>query len=197
MGFGLICAGYLTLLFLRIIPAELFGFAVIAKGLGKLKGYNSFFLAALYSAYTLVGFSLADAVIWVLKIAGVLPDVLWLESLLSYLHLFLLIPFHIFLFRGLSTLSAELGYDKGVKRSTLGMSVMAVYCFVTILSLVGIPYFGAAGMLMYIVNIFATEFAVHSCYRAITTDEAEKKEEEKIKKFEKQFQRKKNDNTKK
>ncbi len=189
MGFGLICAGLLTLLFLRIIPAELVGFAAISKGLGMLKGYNSFFRAALYSSYALIAFSAVDAVIWVLKIAGVMQDILWLESLLSYLHLFLLIPFQMFLFRGLSALSKELGYDKGVKRSSLALAVMGAFCLVTVLSLAGISVFGTAGMLMELANIAFCEFAVYTCYKGITTDEAEKREEEKIEKFQKQFSR--------
>ena len=191
MGFGLICAGLLTLLFMRIIPAELVGFAVIVKGLGMLKGYNSFFRAALYSAYALLTFSAVDAVIWVLKIAGVMPDIMLLESILSYLHILMLITFQMFLFRALSTLSRELGYDKGVKRSSLALAVMAVFCLVTVLSLAGISVFGAAGLLMYLVNIAFCIFAVYTCYKGITTDEAEKKEEAKIEKFQKQFSRKK------
>ncbi len=195
MGFGLICAGYTTLLFLRTIPAELIGFFVIARGLGKLSGYNVYFKAALYATYAILAFSAVDAVIWTLGISGVIPKESIINNIMSYIHILLLLPFHLFLFRALRTISESLGYGKGARRSVFAMSVLSVYYVIYILSLLRVPLLGSylvlTEFLLYIVCIFVTLSAVYTCYRAITTDEAEKREEEKIEKYEKQFGRNK------
>lgn len=194
MGFGLICAGYTTLFFLRTIPAELIGFFVIARGLRKLSGYNVFFKAALYVAYALLAFSAVDAVVWTLGMAGVIAKESIVNNVMSYVHILLLLPFHLFLFRALRTISESLGYTRGARRATFAMSLVSVYYVVYVLSLMKFPLFGQYLMLteflLYIVCIFVTLSAVYTCYRAITTDEAEKKEEEKLEKYEKRFGKK-------
>lgn len=193
MGFGLICAGYLTLLFFRTVPAELFGFIAICKGLSKLSQYNNYFKTALYTSFVIVAFSVFDAVIWALGISGILEMSQGLENILSYIHLLLLFPFHIFLFGGLSSLSKELSFTKGVKRAVFASSVTVTYYIIYIVSLLKIQnigiYLAFLSFVMFFVNFITTESAVYCCYRAITTDEAEKKEEEKLKRFQNQFGR--------
>lgn len=195
MGFGLICAGYLTLLFFRTIPAELLGFIVICKGLSKLSQYNNYFRYALFTSVAIVAFSAFDAVIWALGIAKIIELSQSLENILSYIHLLLLFPFHIFLFSGLSALSKELSFNKGVRRAVLASSVTVTYYIIYIVSLLNISSIGIyltfLSFVMFFVNFITTESAVYCCYRAITTDEAEKKEEEKLKSFQKQFGRNK------
>ncbi len=195
MGFGLICAGYLTLLFFRTIPAELLGFIVIYKGLSKLSQYNSFFRYALYTTYAIIAFSVFDAAIWALEIAKIIELSQSLENSLSYIHLLLLFPFHIFLFSALRTLCKELSFSKGVRRAVFASCVTVTYYIIYIVSLLNIPgigvYLSFLSFVMFFANFIVTESAVYCCYRAITTDEAEKKEEEKLKSFQKQFGRNK------
>lgn len=195
MGFGLICAGYLTLLFFRTVPAELLGFIAIYKGLSKLSQYNTFFRVALYSSLSIIVFSLVDAVIWALSISGIIEISPNLENILSYIHLLLLLPFHIFLFGALRTLCKELSFNKGLRRAVLACSVTVTYYIVYIVSLLNIQNIGIyltfLSLIMFFVNFITTEMAVYCCYRAITTDEAEKKEEEKLKYFQNQFSRNK------
>lgn len=194
MGFGLICAGYTTLLFLRTIPAELIGFFVIACGLSRLSGYNVFFKAALYATYAMLAFSAVDAVVWTLGMAGMIAKESIVNNVMSYVHILLLLPFHLFLFRALRTISESLEYGKGVRRATFAMSLVSVYYVIYVLSLMKFPLFGQylvlTEFLLYIVCIFVTLSAVYTCYKAITTDEAEKKEEEKLEKYEKRFGKK-------
>lgn len=194
MGFGLICAGLTTLLFLRLVPAELVGFAVIAMGLRKLSVYNGFFKGALYCAYAIIAFSAVDAVFWILKLCGLTDGLVFLESILSYTHMLLLLPFQIILSRALMTISASLGFDKGVKRAVMSTSVVSVYYLVYALSCISTPfdvYLDFATLILFFINLAILISAVHVCYRAITTDEAEAREDAKIEKFEKQFGRKK------
>lgn len=194
MGFGLICAGLLTLLFLRLIPAELVGFTVISMGLSRLSKYNVFFKAALYFSYALVAFSAVDAVFWILKFTTLTDGMAYLETVLSYVHAMLLLPFQIVLFKALEVLSRELGFTKGAKRAVLASSAVTVYYITFALSCVSLPidvYIDFAVLILFFVSFATTFLAVYSCYRAITTDEAEEKEEEKLKKFEQQFGHKK------
>ncbi len=194
MGFGLICAGYTTLLFLRTVPAELIGFFVIIRGLRRLSGYNVFFKAALYASYAMLAFSAVDAVAWTLGMAGVIPKESIVNNVMSYIHILLLLPFHLFLFRALRIISDSLGYGKGARRAVFASSVLSVYYVIYILSLLKVPLLGSylvpLELLLYIVCIFVTLSAVYTCYRAITTDEAEKREEEKLEKYEKRFGKK-------
>ncbi len=194
MGFGLICAGLTTLLFLRLVPAELVGFAVIAMGLRKLSVYNGFFKGALYCAYAIIAFSAVDAVFWILKLCGLTDGLVFLESILSYTHMLLLLPFQIILSRALMTISASLGFDKGVKRAVMSTSVVSVYYLVYALSCISTPfdvYLDFATLILFFINLAILISAVHVCYRAIATYEAEAREDAKIEIFEKQFGRKK------
>lgn len=189
MGFGLICAGYTTMLFMRLIPAELIGFIVVAKGLSKLRDYNSFFKAALYCTYAIIAFSAVDAVIWIMNLLKII-SLGAADELLSYIHILFLLPFHFFLARATGTISEELSFAKGVRRSKLALAVTTVYYIISILTLLGVLG-GYFGIILYLVNFLVTEICVYTCYMGITTDEDEKREEAKIEQFEKRFGRKK------
>ncbi len=190
MGFGLICAGYSTLIFLRLVPVELFGFFFVLKGLTKLRLYNKYFAYARLSVYPVLLFSLADAVYWILNRLGVVTYS-YTDNLFAFLHSLVLLPFYFLLFAALREISNEVGYPKGMKRATLATSTAIVYYLVLSLSKMRIPqldqYFIVAEYIFYIVLFVVTELAVYACYRAITTDEAEKREEEELRKFEERF----------
>lgn len=199
MGFGLICAGYATLLYFRLIPAELIGFFFVLKGLKKLSGYNKYFNIAHKCTFFILAFSLVDAVYWFVKYFGS-ADFAFYENILTNCHRIVFFPFYISLFLALREISQELAFKKGIKRSTFALSVTFVY-YVTFVALkVNIPtfrqYFQVAEILLYIILFFSTESAVYACYKAITTDEAENKEEERLEKFNSRFGHKKIKNTK-
>ena len=200
MGFGLICAGYSTLLFMRLIPVEFIGFLFVLKGLIRLSYLNKYFGYAKKSVYPILVFSFADIVYWITSYFLKLTDSHILESIFTYAHRIVFIPFYIFLFLAIRKISEELGYTKGIKRATLALSVTAVYYIVfaaSSLNITGIAhYLTAADIVMYLVLFLAAESAVYLCYRAITTDEAEQKEEEELRKFEERFGRKKNKESK-
>ena len=193
MGFGLICAGYSTLIFLRLIPVEIIGFFFVLKGLKMLRSFNSYFRYASYSIYPILAFSLADGIYCILNHAGIADSPLTAD-IFTYLHRLLLLPFYFMLFMALRRISAELGFEKGVKRSTLAFSTAVVYYLVFAVSRLNITaiqhYIVAAEIIVYLLLFFLTESALLVCYRAITTDEAEKKEEEKLQQFEKRFGKK-------
>lgn len=199
MGFGLIWAGYSTLIFLRLVPVELFGFLFVLKGLHKLRNYNKFFAYAKLSVYPILLFSLADAVYWILNRLEIVTYS-YADNIFTFLHSLVLLPFYFLLFAALREISNEVGYPKGMKRATLATSTAIVYYLVLAVSKMRIPeldqYFIAAEYIFYIVLFVITELAVYACYRAITTDEAEKKEEEELRKFEERFGRKKDNKNK-
>ena len=194
MGFGLICAGFSTLLFMRLVPVELFGFFFVYRGLGKLSSFNSFFRYAKISVYPILVFSLADAV---LRIPGISDFAAGenVQLILTDLHRLCLAPFLVLLMLALRCISAELGYKKGASRAVFALSVTFVYYLSYIVSRFGSgelqKYLSVMEMAVYIIMFLAVESAVYACYRAITTDEAEKKEEEKLKQFEERFGKKK------
>ena len=193
MGFGLICAGYSTLIFLRLVPVELIGFIFVLKGLKKLCSFNKYFNYAKCSVYGILAFSLSDVVYWILTNLNIINSTM-ADSVFTYLHRLVFLPFYILLFMALRTISKELEYVKGVKRATFAMSTTIVYYLVFALSRLNInsvqQYFFAAEALLYLVLFLATESAILTCFRAITTDEAEKQEEEKLLQFEKRFGKK-------
>ncbi|MBR3994960.1 MAG: hypothetical protein IKI97_06740 [Clostridia bacterium] len=196
MGFGLICAGYSTLIFLRLIPVELVGFVVVLMGLNKLKGFNKYFAYTKNCVYGILVFSLADAIYWILKYFGII-NLTVAEDVFTYLHRLVFLPFYILLFMALRTISRELEYIKGMKRSTLALSTTIVYYLVFALSRLNInairEYLFAAEAVLYLVLFLVAESAVYVCYRAITTDEAEKQEEERLAQFEQRFGKKKDE----
>ena len=197
MGFGLICAGYSTLIFLRLVPVEIIGFYFVLKGLRMLRSYNSYFRYAEKSIYPILLFSLADVIYFILERMGIATSHV-AADIFTYLHRLLLLPFYFLLFYALRKISADLGYDKGVKKATLAISTTLVYYLVFAVSRIDLgdfrQYFIAAEIILFLLLFFVSESAIYACYRAITTDEAEKKEEEQLKKFEERFGRKKNKN---
>ncbi len=190
MGFGLICAGYSTLIFMRLVPVEIIGFFFVLKGLGKLRTFNKFFNYTRMSVYPVLAFSLADLIYWVLNNFGIYSSV-YAGNILMYIHRLVLLPFYFLLFASLRDISNEVGFPKGMKRSVLGMSTALVYYLVFALSRLKLPvvdrYFVFAEYILYIVLFLVTVSAVYACYRAITTDEAEQREEEELRKFEARF----------
>lgn len=194
MGFGLICAGYSTLIFLRLVPVEIIGFYFVLKGLRMLKSYNIYFGYALKCIYPILLFSLVDVIYFILRLTTGLDSGL-AADIFTYLHRLVLLPFYITLFPALRKISLDVGYVKGVKRATLAMSTTIVYYLVFAFSKLDLgdisQYLYAAEIIMFLFLFFITESAVYTCFRAITTDEAEKKEEEQLQKFEERFGKKK------
>jgi len=194
MGFGLICAGYSTLMFLRLVPVELIGFWFVLKGLRKLCGYNKYFEYAKRSVYGILAFSLADVIYWIISYFKIISSDL-AEQLFTICHRLVFLPFYIFLFMAIRVLSKELDFDKGTKRASLAMSVVAVYYLVFLVSRFDTPilqYLFAAETVFYILMFLVTEATVFLCCRAITTDEAEQKEEEALRRFDERFGKNKN-----
>ncbi|MBR5307977.1 MAG: hypothetical protein IKU43_04345 [Clostridia bacterium] len=200
MGFGLICAGYSTLIFLRLVPVEIIGFFFILKGLKKLSPFNRYFQYAKMSVYPILLFSLADVVFRILNFYKIATGD-FVVDIFTYMHRLVLLPFYITLFYALRTISDSLGFTKGVKRATLGLSSVLVYYLVFVIAKLDIAsisqYMKAAETVLYLVLFFVTELAVGCCFRAITTDEAEQKEEEKLQKFEQTFGKNRGKGTKK
>lgn len=200
MGFGLICAGYSTLIFLRLVPVEIIGFFFILKGLKKLAPFNRYFQYAKTSVYPILLFSLADVVFWILNFYKIATGD-FVVDIFTYMHRLVLLPFYITLFYALRTISDSLGFTKGVKRATLGLSSVLVYYLVFVMAKLDIAtisqYMKAAETVLYLVLFFVTELSLGCCFRAITTDEAEQKEEEKLKKFEQTFGKNRGKGTKK
>lgn len=193
MGFGLICAGYSTLIFMRLVPVEFVGFVFVLLGLNKLKCFNRYFSQAKVCVYGILAFSLTDAIYWILKYFDIINSVI-AEDVFTYLHRLVFLPFYILLFMALNTISKELEYTKGIKRSTLALSTTIVYYLVFALSRLNInsvrEYLFIAEAILYLLLFFVAESAIYVCYRAITTDEAEKQEEERLAQFEQRFGKK-------
>ncbi len=199
MGFGLICAGYSTLLFMRLVPVELIGFIFVLKGLMKLRNFNRFFNFAEKSVYPILLFSFIDCIYWIINYFGI-ATIGGADGILTYVHRIVYLPFYLFLFAALRSISNEVGYPKGMKRASLAMSTAIVYYLVFALSRITMAgferYFVIAEYLFYLLLVIITESAIYTCYRAITTDEAEQKEEEELAKFEARFGKNRNKNSK-
>ena len=143
--------------------------------------------------YGILAFSLTDAIYWILKYFDIINSVI-AEDVFTYLHRLVFLPFYILLFMALNTISKELEYTKGIKRSTLALSTTIVYYLVFALSRLNInsvrEYLFIAEAILYLLLFFVAESAIYVCYRAITTDEAEKQEEERLAQFEQRFGKK-------
>ena len=192
MGFGLIWAGYSTLIFMRLVPVELLGFIFVLKGLGKLRNFNRFFSYTEKSVIPILVFSLFDFVYWILNYFGIY-SIQGIDGILTYVHRIVYLPFYFLLFAALRGISNEVGFPKGMKRAALGMSCAFVYYLVFVLSRLNLSgfeqYFVVSEYFIYLILFIVTESAVYCCFKAITTDEAEQREEEELAKFEARFGR--------
>ncbi len=190
MGFGLIAAGFSTLLFLRAVPAELIGFAVIVYALGKLCSYNKYFKTSRYFAYILLAFSVVDTVLWVLDII----EILSIEGIpaLPYIHILLLLPFSVFLLMALKELCLELSFDKGVSRANIAMWTTITYYIINVIN-IAFPtvILTAVSFILFFLYLVTFELSLLICHKGITTDEAEEEENKKLEQFEKRFGKKK------
>ncbi len=193
MGFGLIFAGYASLLALRVFPMELFGFIAVTIGTKKLSIYNARLRLAYIASLLLLVFSAFDAVMWVLRVTGAVSLGAVFETALSYVHSLLLLPFHIFLSLGLRDLCASLSFEKGVKRSVFAFSICMTYY--VILAVCGVvqyagrnyPALNLCSIMLFFAVFIVFELLLRTCSRAITTDEAEEKEEKALQSFTKRF----------
>ena len=196
MGFGLIFAGYITLLFFKIMPpAMAVGAYLMYKGLKKLVPYGKKFLYASNTAAFLLGYYVLYIGIWIARFAGFGEGIV--SSKLfglcdDVIYYGILLVFHIFLYGALLGISRECGYDKGIKRAYMSKMLMALFYVFTIiniaLSLLDVAsYIPFASFICQLSWIFYTSLYIYGCYMRIATDEIIEKEERKIAEYDRKY----------
>lgn len=196
MGFGLIFAGYITLLFFKVMPpAMAIGSYLMYRGLVKLRDYGKNFLYASYAAIALIGYYLLYCAIWIFRMAGfgekiVTSTVFMLcDDIVYYAAL---LVFHIFLYAALFDISNQCGYDKGIKKAYMSRVLTAMFYVLTAANIplyyAGIStYLPLACFLCQVVWIIYTAVYIYGCYMRIATDELIAEEEKKIAQYDAKY----------
>ena len=131
MGFGLIFAGYITLLFFKTMPpAMAVGAYLMHKGLTKLGIYGKSFMRAAGMAAALGVYYLAYCGIWIIRFTGIGHGVFTSSIFVMFddiIYYTMLLVFHIFLYKALEEISRETGYIKGIKRAYMSRVLLAMF----------------------------------------------------------------------
>lgn len=189
MGFGMLFAGYATLLMFRSIPIELIGFFVIYLALDKLQTSCASFKYAKYASAYLFFEAVLSSCIWICNFAGVFVPLFENKSFLSVetaLYHIGLVAFHIALYRGLFDISKITGYEKGKKRTRFCFVTTCVFYVGEIVASVlpsTAPYISLPLAIFQIFWICANIFLIFGCYMMIVTDKSLEKEERKYNEY--------------
>ena len=196
MGFGLIFAGYITLLFFKIMPpAMAVGAYLMHKGLKKLEMYGKNFLYAANTAAVLCGYYVLNTCVWIIRFSGIGKGIVsgkafgFCDDVIYY---GILLVFHIFLYSALLGISRECGYDKGIKRTYMSRMLMTMFYIFTVINIVFsafdvVSYIPFASYICQIAWILYTSVFIYGCYMRIATDELIQDEEKKIAEYDRKY----------
>ena len=196
MGFGLLFAGYITLLFFKIMPpAMAVGAYLMYKGLKKLEIYGKNFLYAANSAALLLAYYILYIGVWIMRFAGIGKGVVsgkifgFCDDIVYY---GILLVFHIFLYCSLLEISRECGYDKGIKRAYMSRMLMAMFYIFTVINIAFssfniVSYIPFASYICQLAWIVYTALFIYGCYMRIATDEIIQDEEKKIAEYDRKY----------
>ena len=196
MGFGLLFAGYATLLFFKVMPpAMAVGAYVMYRGLHKLSAYGKNFgraanMAALTGIYHVI-----FTIVWIVSSLGFAEGIFTSKVFVlcdDTLYYGLLLALHIFMYNGLLDISKFCGYDKGVKKAYMSRVLMVMFYVV---AAINIPlnffeiqsYMPLAHFICQIVWIIYTAVYIYGCYMRIATDEIIAEEERKIAEYDAKY----------
>lgn len=185
MGFGMLFAGYATLLLFRVIPIELVGFFIIYLALEKLEKKCARFRYAKYASVFLFVEAIPASVSWLCTFLK-LPVPFFESSLFSTAESILyhggLLVFHILVMLAVAEISESVGYTKGKNRARFSVIGTCIF-YIAELAATFIP--GASAymslplaafqMLWLLFNLFT----FYCCYMMIVTDEMLEAEEKK------------------
>lgn len=196
MGFGLIFAGYITLLFFKVMPpAMAVGAYLMYRGLVKLRDYGKNFLYASYAAAGLIGYYLVYCSVWIFRMAGFGEEIVTSTAFMlcdDVVYYAVLLVFHVFLYAGLLDISKQCGYDKGIKKAYMSRVLTAMFYVLTAVNIplyyLGIvTYLPLACFLCQAVWIIYTAVYIYGCYMRIATDEIIAEEEKKIAQYDAKY----------
>lgn len=196
MGFGLLFAGYVTLLFFKVMPpVMIIGALVMYKGLKKLSGFGEKFgTAADFAAVLGIYYALYTA-LWIGTSVGFMDGLLTNKMFVlidDVVYYGILLAFHICLYNGLLDISRFCGYDKGIKKSYMSRVLMAMFYAFAIIN-IPLSYFGIqsyiplAHFICQIVWIVYSAVFIYGCYMRIATDEIIAEEEKKIAEYDAKY----------
>lgn len=189
MGFGLLFAGYATLLLFRSIPIELIGFFVMYLALDKLCNSCGSFKYAKYVSVYLFFEAVLSSAMWLCNFAGVEvalfenPAFTATESVLYHAGLF---AFHIAAYRGFSDISKTVGYDKGIKRTRFCFGATVIFYLGELVAAI-VPaiakYISLPLAVFQILWLILNMLLIFGCYMMIVNDSALEKEEKKYNEY--------------
>ena len=196
MGFGLLFAGYATLLFCKVMPpAMMIGAIVMYRALSKLSEYGKGFAKASVHAGILGIYHAVYTVLWIVSSLGVMDGIMTSRLFVlcdDIVYYGLLLVFHIFLYSGIYEISKFCGYDKGIKKVYMSRVLMAMFYAFAVISLplnyLGIQsYIPLAHFICQIVWIIYTVVFIYGCYMRIATEEIIREEERKIAEYDAKY----------
>lgn len=185
MGFGMLFAGYATLLMFRSIPIELIGFFVIYLALDKLQSACGSFRFAKYVSVYLFFEAILSSAMWLCNFAGIdvalfeNPTFLAAETVLYHGGL---LAFHFALYRGFSDISKMTGYEKGIKRTRFCFAATLIFYtgeLTTALVPAVAKYIALPLAVFQILWLLLNLLLIFGAYMMIVSDSALEKEEKK------------------
>ncbi len=194
MGFGLIFLGFVTLLFFKIVPIGLLGSYLMFKGLSMLCPYGkNFRRARLWSVILGIYFAFYTC-LWTLNAIGLfnftqVPVLLYTDEILYYIVLTI---FCFYLYSALGDISAQVGFEKGVKRENLCKAFLYVFAIVTIMRFILVflnlnAYVSAPIMFFELLWLICSCVYIYSCYMMIATQEIIDDENKKMRQYDKKY----------
>ena len=200
MGFGLLFAGYITLLTFKIIPIGVIGAPLMLAGLTKLCRHEAGFKPAKVMSAVMTVYFAVFLVLRILNLTGYAElisekakdIVIFSDELIYYVIFFL---FGLFLNKGLFKICTAVGYEKGIRKVRLCSAFLnvvglgSVVRFALYFTKYG-PALRAPLLLFELLCLIFTSILIYSCYMMIATQQMLDDEQEKIKKYDERHTKK-------
>lgn len=194
MGFGLLFLGYVTLVFLKIVPVGLLGAYLMYRGLVKLCPYGENFVKARKMSEVFFIYFAIYTAFWTANTFGfssLLQNELFvLFDTIVYYGVFCV--FSTYLIRALADISEQTGYQKGKRKATVCINAVYVLVLVvvvkTVLSVFNLSGYMTLPALLYefVLLIVNSEF-IYSCYMMIATEEIINEENKKMREYDEKY----------
>lgn len=194
MGFGLIFAGFVTLLFFKTVPISLIGCAIMYKGLSNLCEYDEKFKKAKNACAAFFIYFCIYACLWFLNAFSIFnftsnKTLLYADEFIYY---FILCFFCFFLYTGLGSISKAVGFEKGVRRETLAKSFLYVFTIMTatrfVLSIFKLEIYLRVPLLFFeLIWLIYSCVYIYSCYMMIATQEIIDEENKKMRQYDEKY----------
>ncbi len=201
MGFGLIFAGWSTLLFFKTIPVGILGCFLMLKGLEKLDGYNKYFMYSKKACYVFSVYFIAYTIFWLLDFAAILPFGNIFTAIDGTVYYAILSVYSCFLCKALGEISRLVGFDKGIKREQRATALMIVFVIFTLVKFALVPfglakYFAMPLLILELIWLIYTGVYIYSCYMMIATQEIIDNENKKMREYDEKYSLRTKKNTK-